>query len=306
MPKENQHWVPKFLVKNFADADGRVFCLNIKTDEITKLPPKRAASSVGFNEFYIGGEAVSFEDKLEKLETQAAPILKRMVNSRSVVGLTEKQRNRVADFMAAQSFRTDAFYKGMELGLSRGQFGPVFAELWRSVSLMSAEIARRPWTIMVIDDDNVFYLGDHPMVLQLTENPGAAAELGFDIQGIEAFLPLTPKCALYMPSVSIGREIVLGYENALSVLRDSTVASTNPQLRPLAERLIRNTKPLYRALTAGVALVATAENVENLNSLQCYWAHTAVYSNRPDFAFAQRVFRDSPQYRKALKTRSGL
>jgi len=88
MSNENQHWVPKFLVKSFAAVDGRVFCLNIHTDEITKLPPRRAASSVGFNEFQIDGEAVSFDDQLEKIETQAAPILKRIVSSLSTAGLT--------------------------------------------------------------------------------------------------------------------------------------------------------------------------------------------------------------------------
>src|SRR5260370_7774815 len=105
---------------------------------------------MGFNEFQLGDETISFEDKLEKIETQAAPILRRIVSSRSVAGLTEKQRNHVADFMAAQSFRTDAFYKGMELGSSRQQFGPIFVELWRSAFLVSAEIPRRQCAVMQI------------------------------------------------------------------------------------------------------------------------------------------------------------
>ncbi len=29
MTDENQHWVPRFLIKNFADLDGRVFFLDI-------------------------------------------------------------------------------------------------------------------------------------------------------------------------------------------------------------------------------------------------------------------------------------
>jgi uncharacterized protein DUF4238 len=300
MPNENQHWVPKFLVKNFADADGRVFCLDTQTDEITKLPPRRAASSIRFNEFQLGDEAISFEDKLEKIETQAAPILKRIVSSRSVAGLTGKQRNRVADFMAAQSFRTDAFYKGMELGLSRQQFGPIFVELWRSAFLVSEEIARRQWAVMQIDHDDVFYLGDHPVVL--TENPSAAAQLGFDIQGVEAFLPLAPKCALYMPCVTIAQQITSGYENAALLMREPTIASTNPELLTISQTVIRNATPLYRALTKGTAMTATSENVENLNYLQCYWAHAAVYSNRREFAFAKRVFREHPQYRQTPKT----
>src|SRR5204862_3531118 len=38
-------------------------------------------------------------------------------------------------------------------------------------------------------------------------------QLGFGIEGVEAFLPLTPKCALYMPCVSVSTQIIQGYEN---------------------------------------------------------------------------------------------
>jgi hypothetical protein len=89
---ENQHWVPKFLIKYFADRDGRVFCLDIHTDEVTKPPPKLATSEYGFNDFLIDGKAVSFEDKLEKIETPAAPVLKRMIEGRTLAGLTSVDR----------------------------------------------------------------------------------------------------------------------------------------------------------------------------------------------------------------------
>lgn len=84
MSDENQHWVPKFLIKNFANRDGRVFCLDIHTDQVTKPPPRLVASEKGFNDFQIEGEAVSFEDRLEKIETQAAPILKRIAAERQL------------------------------------------------------------------------------------------------------------------------------------------------------------------------------------------------------------------------------
>ena len=216
MTNENQHWVPKFLIKNFVDLDGRVFCLNVQTDKVTKPPPKYAASDAGFNEFVMNGKSVSFEDQLEKIETAAAPILKQIISSRSVAGLTDTQRSRVGDFMAAQSFRTEAFYKGLEQQAPRQQFGPFFVQLWRSAFLLSAEIARRKWAVMAIEHDDVFYLGDHPVVLQHTENPGQRKELGFDIDGVEAFLPLSPKCALYMPCTSVSQQIISGYECALA------------------------------------------------------------------------------------------
>jgi len=302
MPSENQHWVPKFLVKNFADTDGRVYCLNIQTDAVTKPPPKYAASRVGFNDFRINGETISFEDRLEKIETQAAPVLKRIVASKSLAWLSDKQKHQVADFMAAQSFRTAAFYEGMELGSSRQEFGPIFAELWESAFLVTEEIAQRHWALMVIEDDEVFYLGDHPLVLQLTEHPTVAAELGFDVEGVEAFMPLDPKCALYMPDGSVSQQILSGYEDAQLFLSNPRLARYELRMLGLSQRVSRDAKSLHDALTAGVPFTATVENVQNLNYLQCYWAHAAIYSNRGDFSFAKHVLLRSPQYRKTPKT----
>lgn len=308
MSDENQHWVPKFLIKNFADTDGRVFCLNIKTDEVTKPPPKYAASNAGFNDFEMNGETVSFEDRLEKIETAAAPILRQIVDRLSLAGLTDLQRSRVWEFIAAQSFRTEAFYKGLGLQTTRQEFGPIFARLWRSAFLLAVEIMRRKWAVLVINNDEAFYLGDHPVVLQHTENPSQKNELGFDIEGVEAFLPLSPKCALYMPCMATGQQIISGYECALSapaIMRRSQElgADEDPNYLELAQRVLAASGPLYKALMGGLALTAVHENVENLNYLQCAWAHSAVYSNRRDFEFARRVFHENPQYRGTVKVR---
>lgn len=174
MANDNHHWVPKLIIKNFVDTDGRVFRLNVQTDEVTKPPPKYAASKIGFNDFVVHGQTVSYEDRLEKIETAAAPILKAIIKSKSVAGLTDVQREHVANFVAAQSFRTEAFYEGVGSGLARKEFGPIFAELWRSAVILSAEIMRRKWVPMVIEHDDVFYLGDHPIVLQHTETPASS------------------------------------------------------------------------------------------------------------------------------------
>ncbi|MFI4994886.1 MAG: DUF4238 domain-containing protein [Hyphomicrobiales bacterium] len=308
---ENQHWVPKFLIRNFTDEDGRVFCLDIHTDTVTKPPPKYAAAAQGFNDFVVNGTTVSYEDALEKIETAAAPVLRRIIATCSTGGLTDEQRTRVADFMAAQSFRTRAFYEGLDQTISRQDFGSVFAELWRGAFLVSAEIARRRWVVMTITHDDIFYLGDHPLVLQFTEEPGRGGELGFDVHGVEAFLPLTPTCALYMPCVSISRQVIGGYESALAAPEIIRYAKANGIDTPaedaayiaLAQRVQKNSAALYQALAQGTPLVALPENVINLNSLQCNFAHGAIYANRRDFTFAREVFRKTPTYRDLVKVR---
>jgi hypothetical protein len=307
MPQDNQHWVPKFLIKNFADIDGRVFCFNIRSSEVTKPPPKHASAEIGFNEFSLDGETVSFEDKLEKIETKAAPILSQIVASRNLMALGQKERQRVAEFIAAQSFRTKAFYEGLTEKPDRQEFGRTFARLWESAFIATHEIARRHWALMIIEGDEVFYLGDNPMVLQRTDNPNNGSGLGLDVKGVEAFMPLSPKCALYMPCRATGDDRIARYEAGLELHRAVRAAAlrgvpAGGNELQTAQLVIRTLHPLVQAFRSGSPIFANRENVENLNYLQCSWSYSAIYSNRKDFSFARRVFHENPQYKTIPKT----
>jgi hypothetical protein len=307
MSDQNQHWVPKFLIKYFADKDGRVFGLDIHTDEVTKPPPKRAASEEGFNDFTLDGETISFEDKLEKIETKAAPVLKKIVAAKSLAGVRSAERQRVAEFMSTQSFRTKAFYEGLADKPNRQEFGRIFNELWDSAFISSSEIARRHWALLVIESDEVFYLGDNPVVLQRTENPKDGSNLGFDVKGVEAFMPLSPKCALYMPCKATSDGLLARYDAALKlhrVVRTATLRGLPGGSNELqmAQLVISKLHPLVQAFRTGSPIIANQDNIDNLNYLQCSWSHAAIYSNRSDFGFARLVFRKSPQYRVVPKT----
>jgi hypothetical protein len=306
MSDQNQHWVPKFLLRHFADG-GRVYRLDIHTDEVTKPPPKYAASERGFNEFQKEGKLFSFEGRLQKIETKAAPIVKRVIGGRSLAGLSPTERRCVATFVAAQSFRTKAFYEGMADKPSREDFGTTLKHLWHSSVVVAHEIALRHWALMVIDTDEVFYLGDNPVVLQRTRNAKDGSNLGFDVEGVEAFLPLSPKCALYMPCRATSREIIERYDAAMSLHRVvrlavfQGVAGGGDELQA-AQTTIRRSHHLYQAFTVGTPLAAAPANIENLNYLQCSWSNRAVYSDRKDFTFARRVFREHPEYRNTPRT----
>lgn len=308
MSDENQHWVPKFLIKNFADRGGRVFSYDIHSGEITKPPPKLAASERGFNDFQIAGKMVTFEDQLEKIETAAAPLLKRILQERSLAGLSPTDRERMANFIAVQSFRTKAFYAGFIEKTERNAFATTLSSMMQSLPFSAAEIARRHWAVMVIESGrDTFYLGDNPVVLQRTDDPKNGVGLGFDVRGVEAFLPLSPTCALYMPCQATSKDRLARYDAAMELHR----VVRSHALRGLpgggdelqtAQLVISQLNALYSALKTGAALPARSENVENLNYLQCSWAYTSIYSARRDFAFAQRVFRENPQYRSVPKT----
>lgn len=302
-----QHWVPRFLIKEFSDTDGRVFRLDVRSDRVTKPPPKHAASRPSFNEFEIDGQPFSFEGRLAKLESNAAPAIRRILNARSFALTTARDRVAISQFIAVQSFRTDAFTKGIDHVERRSDLGQLLQQAWRSAFLVAGELARRRWAVMTTTGTDHFYLGDSPVVLQRTENPRDGNGLGFDVVGVEAFMPLSPTCALWMPCRSVGDQLVSGYENAIALhrmVRQAVLSgdSGGHQELEIAQRVIRSGHHIYVGFTEGLALQANPENVENLNYLQCSWASEAIYSDRNDFDFARRVFRENPQYRSVPKT----
>jgi hypothetical protein len=130
-----------------------------------------------------------------------------------------------------------------------------------------------------------------------------------DLKGVEALMPLSPKCTLYMPCPSVSKEIIARHEAALSLHRKvrTAVLSGMPggtiELIT-AQDMIRRGNGLYQAFTTGQPIPAIAEHIENLNYLQCSWAHAAVYSNCKDFGFARHVFKNSPQYKSTPKSRT--
>jgi hypothetical protein len=305
---ENQHWIPRFLLRNFADLDGRVFRLGVEDDIVTKPPPKFAAARPNFNLLLSGGAPVSFEARFQTIETAAAPPIKDVLAARSLATLSEKQRHAIAAFIAAQSFRTEAYRKGLDAADRRTDPGETWERLWDSLPYLAAMVGRRHWALMETEPENLFYLGDSPVVLQSTERPGDAMELGFDLPGVEAFLPLSPTLALYLPCPATCDEIIDGYHSALWMsawpLGRAKLRSAGRQdaIR-LAERAIATSGSLYRSLAQGVPFAADPENVENLNYLQCAWSSSAIYSRQPDFSFARRVFGENPGYRKAMPVR---
>lgn len=304
MPQQNQHYVPKFLLKNFVDSDGKVFCLNKKTDQITKRPPKYAGSRINFNEFIVAGEAVSFEERFQKVETRAAPAFRKIIESCSLAFTTRDERQKISDFIAIQGFRTEAFREGLGADVDNGELGLILERLWESSFLASHEIERRKWLLMKIGSQDNFYLGDNPFVLQHTTNPEAAQTLGIDIKGVEAYLPITPKLALYMPCRTTTSEIINGYQNAI-LLRSQCLRhlmrGTPSDLLSTglveANKVITSAKPFYESVISGAVLPVTHENIENLNYLQCAWAYESVFSSSKDYTFAKHVLLNTPQYR---------
>jgi hypothetical protein len=86
--------------------------------------------------------------------------------------------------------------------MDRNAFASKFSLLLDGIEILAAEIAHRRWVLMIATGNDTFYLGDNPTVLQRTDNPRDSSNLGFDVAGVEAFLPLIEGFSHFVTSMT--------------------------------------------------------------------------------------------------------
>ena len=154
------------------------------------------------------------------------------------------------------------------------------------------------------------YDTQHTGVVKLDHDWNIVMSVGFGIPGDPVFnavhdIAVAPDGTIYV--ADSGNDRIARYDAGVElhrVVRSAAVRGLPGGASELqtAQLVIGALHPLVTAFRTGAPLTARRENVENLNYLQCSWAHAAIYSNRKDFAFARRVFRENPQYKSVPKT----
>jgi hypothetical protein len=104
LPRFN-HYVPKFILDNFAD-NGMLSILDKHTLRQFKLPPYRAMGEKDFTNVRIGDEVLSFENKFTYIEDQAAPVIAQVVQRRSLASLRPMDEAILHTFVVVQLLRS--------------------------------------------------------------------------------------------------------------------------------------------------------------------------------------------------------
>ena len=119
-----QHYVPQFLLRNFGTGKkDQLHVFDKATNRNFVTNAKNVASESRFYDFQIDDAKLTIEPALSKLESDAKPLLDRMIKTGTVSGLTAEERARLCAFFAVQFTRTKNFrerFKSMnELLLER-------------------------------------------------------------------------------------------------------------------------------------------------------------------------------------------
>lgn len=212
----NQHYVPQFLLKNFASSKKSFIWTYDKVakennwNSIKERPISKVASEDFFYDQIENNKEFTFEYELGKVEREVAPIVEKIVQHKNILIITHIERERLSYFIAIQFIRTKwrlNLIKSQSLDFTEKvaeAFGVVQEELdhkslwfslFESASLFSKAIKNKVWFLG--ESEKLFYSSDNPVVLQNSVNSNELrGTLGLDSYGIEIYLPISDSLLL--------------------------------------------------------------------------------------------------------------
>jgi len=260
---------------------------------------------------------ISFEPIITELEDSLIGPLRRVIEARSLADLTPEERGHLPVLLAFQHLRTKQFRQNIvdmrdqilhrlqENGVNVERFGeffPVdpeetkkfsFSFLGSHLTDIAEAVANKKLILMGTTSDKPFYLGDNPVVLHNSAPPKFFGNTGFEVEGIEIYMPLsnTLTLAAYCPT------LVDRFKNDLA--RATMTASIgNGQANKILSFL--------SAVDRGTLHAIEPACVDFLNSLQVAYAGRFVICPKGDFAVAKEVVRqqaaDGPTSRRRQMT----
>ncbi|HDS1549228.1 DUF4238 domain-containing protein [Stenotrophomonas sepilia] len=309
-----QHYVPKFLLRNFGTGKkDQLWVFDKASGRSFQTNAKNVASESRFYDFVVDGADHSLEDGLSRIESQAKPIMERILHDDSVGAIPAQGRALLAAFLAIQFVRTRAF---------RMQWEDMRRLLREKIESMGdhvvpgsqAEALIRPqteneikidtarmilqaptdlgphflskvWFLAKTTKTHPFMIGDNPIALQNHIDMGPYGNLGLGVKGIEIYFPLSSTRALAMWCPSVAQQVA----EAANTLRSLPIQLTASVVRD-REGIIA----LDDALTLGTALPYKPEHVTNFNSLQVSRSERYVFCSMGDFSLPIRMVADHP------------
>lgn len=320
---EQQHYVPKFLLKRFASGKGRaLWAFDKSTGRSFKTHVKNVAAEHGFYDLLDEDKLLSLEPSLSQLETKTAAIVQGLLSNPTLSELTDASRDVLASFMAVQFVRTkehrlrfehlsDSIRQKLKEGgtpdeqirrltYDEGLTDPAKVHGLSSILEAGAYIpyfAEKDWILFQSPSATPFYISDNPIALHNLNDFGPYGNLGLAVPGIHIYLPLSPSISLGVFCKSITTSIrQLGS-------RIQRIDMERPGFADAALPGAVHTRAMFKALTNGSVVPTSREMAEHMNSLQVTFSSRYVFSQTDDFTVVRTMLASNPNYAHGLKSR---
>lgn len=311
-----QHYVPQFLLRNFGSGKkDQVWVYDKSTGKSFRTNAKNIASESRFYDFTVSGQPATVDPILSRFEGNAKPVIARILQNNSLIGLTEESRAELSAFFALQLTRTRSFReqwrefpKLMRDTLeSRGevvargsQAEKLLTEftdndskaqtcefMIRSISQFAPYIAGKHWVLATTTAKRPFLLSDNPLTRQNMGGDRERGNLGLASPGVEVYFPLSPLQAIAMWCPSLVEFVLDGAKKARSLPRNAAS---------------QDLFDLDKAIRGGLPVEYAAANVENFNSLQVANSERYLFSCVNDFTLADEMLALQPALRRGPRT----
>lgn len=333
---QNQHYVPKFILRQFlADTDGeRVAVYDKQTDKTFVTSIRNVMAENRFNDFLFDDDwIVSFEPFACAAEDQVLPTYRRVLETRRL-GNSPQEKAALALLIAFQLLRTKAnrnsWQQVEELIVAKVEEGggkmqdvqgwedwqPAtenslkrdhLLSIRKSIGDFAQIIATKDFLLAAPAEGRSFYLGDNPVCLNNMQTFGPHGNLGLAVTGIEIYMPLASDLLLCAWCPSILSTLRSDYEKVVRQRRCDAVGQvmagkmTAQEMKELMEQFGAADEPAASLLSAAAEsrpVSSTGENMDYLNSLQTSFASRYVVCQQADFGLAQRFCRENPDARR--------
>jgi hypothetical protein len=317
-----QHYVPKFILRQFANSKEQLYVFDKSNEKIFPNSIKTAGGETNYYNFEIEDEKLTLEHDLSKIEDIIAPYIKRIIEERSVAILKDKERIELSVFLSIQMVRIPSFSAmandlrqqikniAIKQGAPENYFEIYSAtdkvgnveSIFRASQIMTAHeqakyFVNKDWFLMETDAEHPFIIGDNPLCLHNDISFGAYGNLGLAVPWIQIYFPLTPTLALaiYCPS---------HYNKFLSFSKNiSYICKKDLRMLGIYGNLYKKSNNIVDAIKTGGVLNQKSENVIFFNSLQISSAERFVFSSSKDFSLAQKMIQRNPKLKKGNRAK---
>lgn len=309
MPDDHQHYVPQFLLRNFAAVGSKrnhkIWVFDKRNEKCFLAAISKIATQGNFYDFSLNGETLSLDPDLQRLESLVAGDFREILRQRAIPKSRET-RARIALFAAVQMVRTKAhrqqFVDFTDLMLQevekRGGWAPgapqacefnaeESAAQWIQIIPDLAKTAaplimQKLWILYSTTTRDPFFIGDNPVTLDnSTYGADISGRLGLASTGIEVYLPLSNTLSMGFLCPSHEATIRAGVE------RFGDRLDSLPNW-PSARAMIK-------AFDGEDPLAFDHQNVLRHNSMQVCYAEQYVFSHDDNFALIREMISTNPE-----------
>ncbi|MGO9612924.1 MAG: DUF4238 domain-containing protein [Dissulfurispiraceae bacterium] len=292
---KKQHYVAQFLLRKFATGKknkAKLWVLDKKSGDVYLCAVRDVGHENYFYEYHGEGGDFEFEGLMQRLDSKGAEIIDRITGNAK---LPQKNESKIwlAYYLAAQILRTPMIrnemenfrqtiiqkwganiYVSTEDTKTIGEYGPEDAKasslrLIKDVPAFAKILQEKTWSLCEAPVSMSYIVSDNPAVRHNMIDRGPRGNLGLRNEGIEVYMPLSPKLALHVICPKLATAVLM-----------------TPEVGPAYSSALINGNPI----------VLAPENVEFVNSLQVIWAERFVYAKkREDLDLPLDMLRTNPE-----------